>query len=301
MLEYRHLKYFLAIIRSGNFRKAANELHITPPALTKSIHQLEDKLGVELFDREYGSAKPTVFGLVLEEHARSLVASAEDIENHIAQIANLESGRLSVGGGIIASESKLRRSIIKVAEKFPNLKFDIVVDNWSVLEQKLADGDVELYIGRLSQIELSQDMEIIELGHDPLFLVCGAHHPLLKKKCVAEVDIIRYPLIASMIPQYARQKIEEHLGADYSASSPHMSCNSFSFTRSIIKKSNYISLGTQNLFYDELISGEIVRIPINLEFGVTEPRIVYMKNRLLSPAAKELIKELGEEFIVPKN
>lgn len=296
MLEYRQLKHFLAIIRSGNFRKAANELHITPPALTKSIHQLEDRLGVELFDREYGSAKPTVFGRVLEEHARSLVASAEDIENHIAQIANLENGRLSVGGGIIASETKLRRAVINTSKNFPKLKFDIVVDNWSILEKKLVNGDIELYVGRLSNISEFDDIEIIELSHDPLFLICGADHPLLKIDQVTVDDIIQYPFISSFIPEYAQQKILECLGEGYSAQVPHMSCNSFSFARSTIRESHYISIGTTGFFHDDLTSGGIVRVPINLEFGVTEPRIAYMRSRLLSPAAKQLIKELKKSL-----
>jgi len=295
MLEHRQLKYFLSIIRSGNFRRAANELHITPPALTKSIQQLEDRLGVELFDREYGAAKPTVFGRLLEEHARSLITSVEDIENHLAQIANLEQGHLSVGGGIIASDSLLRKAVVSTSEKFPNLKFDILIDNWSVLERKLEDSDIELYVGWVGNIDKRENMEIVELRQDPLFFVCGAQHPLLKTEKVLQSDITQYPLVSSHMPREIQLKIEEYFGTNYTTKEPHISVNSLSLIKSTLMNSNYLAIGTKYIFLDDIKSGNIVRLPLKANLGVTKPGIVYMNNRILSPAAKKLIAELKKD------
>jgi DNA-binding transcriptional LysR family regulator len=296
MLEHRQLKYFLSIIRQGNFRKAANALHITPPALTKSIQQLEERLGVELFDREYGSAKPTVFGQLLAKHAHTLITTAEDIENHIAQIANLEGGLLSVGGGIIASDSMLRKAVVSTFEQFPKLRFDILIDNWSVLEKKLEDGDIEFYVGWTGNIDKRDNMEITELRHDSLFLLCGSQHPLLKKEKIIRSDIIRYPMISSSLPLETKRKLERCFGADYSARLPHIFSNSLSLIKSTIMHSNHLTLGTQYIFEDDIRSKNIKRVPIDVDLGITKPGIVYMKNRTLSPAANQLITELKKDL-----
>lgn len=297
MLEHRQLKYFLAVIRLGNFRKAANALHITPPALTKSIQQLEDRLGVALFDREYGAAKPTLFGQLLEEHARSLTTMAEDIENHIAQIANLEEGKLSVGGGIIASESILRKAVISTSEKFPKLQFDILIDNWPVLERKLIEGEIEFYVGWTGNIDQHKSMEIVDLRHDPLLLFCGSQHPLLKMEEFGKSDIIQYHLISPNMPHETIRKAEEYFGPEYSARIPHISSNSLSLIRSSLMHSDYLTIGTKYIFQDDLNSGDIRQLPIDTNFGITKPGIVYMKNRILSPAARKLIDELEKSLI----
>jgi|GEM_PF-2342885 len=300
MLEHRQLLYFLSVVREGSFRKAADAQNITPPALTKSLKNLEDRLGVQLFEREYGSAKLTAFGSALVEPARSLVLASEGIENHLAQIANLESGHLSVGAGVVAMGSILSKSVMPICEQYPKVKFNIHADRTPALEKQLRNGEIEFFVGYYRAIEKIDDLEIIELRKDPLILVCHKDHPLSGEKSLSIKEISRYPIISSPLPHDVRRTLD--LGF-HELVKPYLqiTSNCLNLIKKAIMDKNHLALGTELLFEDEITAGEAIALHTEKRIGYTSPGIVSKKGQSLSPAAQQLIDNICSEYCLDTN
>ena len=92
MFDLRRLRHALALAEHRNFARAAAALHITQPALSRSIQALEDGLGVRLFDRSPRDVDPTAFGELVLRHARSLELSARDLDRELQLAKGLEIG-----------------------------------------------------------------------------------------------------------------------------------------------------------------------------------------------------------------
>jgi len=96
-MELRHLHYFIAVAEELNFSRAAARLHIAQPPLSKQIHDLEDDLGVQLFDRTQRPLQLTLAGRVFLDEARSAIASVDRAVNMVQRATRGEIGRLVIG------------------------------------------------------------------------------------------------------------------------------------------------------------------------------------------------------------
>jgi DNA-binding transcriptional LysR family regulator len=98
-VDLRHYRHVLALADDASFRKAAEALAISQPALTKSLFQVERELGQRLFDRHGQAIAPTVFGAIVVDTARRMLDAQEAMGRAIGQTAALEAGELAVGVG----------------------------------------------------------------------------------------------------------------------------------------------------------------------------------------------------------
>ena len=98
-MDLRHLEQIVAICRAGSFSGAAKELGIAQPTLSKSIGRLEAKLKIQLFERINASARPTVYGQFVADHASTLLQSVTTLGHELEQMAKGEAGLLRIGVG----------------------------------------------------------------------------------------------------------------------------------------------------------------------------------------------------------
>lgn len=104
MLKLQQLAHALALSRLGNFHRAAKALHLSQPALSRSIRSLEHSLGVSLFDRHGAQIKPTVYGEALLRRAERMLEQSDELERDIQLLEGLKAGGLAVGMGGFAAE-----------------------------------------------------------------------------------------------------------------------------------------------------------------------------------------------------
>jgi len=96
-MDLRQLRYFSAVVDHGSFRKAADALHVSPPALSLSIKGLEEELGVSLLDRKPGRVLATSFGHSLYNSAREIENNVQSALDRLNEIRGIGTGRLAVG------------------------------------------------------------------------------------------------------------------------------------------------------------------------------------------------------------
>ena len=143
-MELRVLNYFLAVAREENITKAARVLHISQPALSRQMMQLEEELGVTLFVRSNHNVVLTEDGLLLKRRAQELLSLADktkrDFLHKDAQLA----GGITIGSGEFKSTSALAKAMVAFREKHPLVQFRIYSGNADNIKDYIGRGHLDL-------------------------------------------------------------------------------------------------------------------------------------------------------------
>ena len=186
-MEYRVLKYFLTVAAERNITRAAELLHISQPALSRQIMQLEDELGARLFVRGKRNIVLTDAGMLLRRRAQDIVELTEKTESELRTGESL-SGVVSIGSGESETMRFIARCMRSFSEKYPSVTFDIYSNNADFIKERLEKGLVDIGV-LLAPSDIS-DYDYIRLPHKERWgaLLC-AQSPLSRKEYVTAADL----------------------------------------------------------------------------------------------------------------
>jgi DNA-binding transcriptional LysR family regulator len=174
----RQLRVFAAAARHQSFGKAADELHLTPPAVSMQIRELERQVGLPLFDRSGRQVALTVTGEYLLVYVRKVLATLKDAEDAIARLRGLETGRVSIG---MVSTAKyfVPRLLAQFRQEHPAIEVKLAVGgNREQLVALLRANEVDLAIMGRPPRELATRAEPFAVH--PHSVVAAPDHPLLR-------------------------------------------------------------------------------------------------------------------------
>lgn len=179
----------LAVIEEGSLGKAATRLHISQPALTKSIQRLEEHLGVKLFERDSRGMKPTLYADSLQAYAKAACAGMAEAESRIRSLRSGTEGVLRVAAPPLIATEFLPPALVALSDERPNLKIEIVSQNKSLFTD-LLDGQFHVVVAMLYD-ELPWDGLTKEwLFDDRLVLAMRSDHALAKRKNLRLEDLL---------------------------------------------------------------------------------------------------------------
>jgi len=195
-LSIRQLRVFVAAAKHGSFARAAEEMHISPPAVSMQISDLETSLGLPLFDRVGRSATLTMTGEYFLVHARRILGSLREAEDTIARFRGLKGGRLTIG---MVSTAKyfVPRLLARFRSEHPAVDLRLSVGNRESLVESLTRGEVDLAIMGRPPKELATRAE--PFAAHPYVIVASPGHPLAQQEHVpvaalaAQAFIVREP------------------------------------------------------------------------------------------------------------
>ena len=142
-MELRVLKYFLMVAREEYITRAAEQLHMTQPTLSRQLMQLEDELGVKLFVRSRHNIMLTEDGLLLKRRAQEILSLTEKTKNEIQKHDEL-AGEIVIGCGETKSMSVLSEKIRQFREKYPLVTFRIYSANADDVKERIEQGIVDI-------------------------------------------------------------------------------------------------------------------------------------------------------------
>lgn len=196
-MELRVLNYFLAIAREENFTRAAQQLHVTQPTLSRQIAQLEEELGVELFVRNNHNIILTEDGMMLKRRAQELLSLADKIKRDFSYKAGNLEGVISIGSGEFQSTRYLTDCIAAFRKKHPLVRYELYSGNAGNIRDNIERGLLD--IGLMSEPIDIRKYEFISM---PVKEQWGAlvrnDSPLAKKKFIEPQDLIGIPIISTL-------------------------------------------------------------------------------------------------------
>jgi len=220
-IELRHLRYFIAVAEELHFRKAAERLFISQPGLSRQIKQLEDELGVTLFDRNNRNVVLTKAGTYLYKEASVTLKELETILNNTKRLNDGIDGNLNFGYVGSAMQNIVPELLIEIRSSYPNIHFSLKeMDNQKQLEN-LQIQEIDMGFVRLERVP--NDLNILPILEDTFSLVLPNNHWLNESNFKNISQLKEEPFImfdASYSPNYY-QKIMQIF--DYYGFSPIIS------------------------------------------------------------------------------
>lgn len=194
-LKTRQLLLLIALDDHRNIHRAAEELHMTQPAASKQIKDLEEMLDVRLFERLPRGMEPTMFGETMIRHARMALTSLALAHDDIVALKAGLAGQVEVGIIMTPAMALMPRAISQVKQQAPKLRIGVHVEASNILLDKLQHGTLDFMIGRVLEKENTGGLIYEELIEEPACAVVRVGHPLLANDRLGLGDIADQPWI----------------------------------------------------------------------------------------------------------
>ena len=190
-MDLDQLRYFLRVAARQNFTRAAEDLAISQPALSRSIQKLEEELGQPVFERKARSILLTDAGTLLQARAQQVLSILEDTKAEITDDG--QSGRIRVGAIPTIAPYFLPELLQGFSKQFPKATLIVQENTTDALLKSCAQGEVDLAIVALPISTKYLDVE--ELFEEELLLVLPTNHPLNDQERIRLADVEPYPFV----------------------------------------------------------------------------------------------------------
>src|SRR5439155_2210650 len=194
-LKTRQLLLLIAIDDYRNIHRASEVLHMTQPAASKQLKDLEDMLDVKLFERLPRGMEPTIFGETMIRHARMALNSLALAHDDIVTLKAGLTGQVEAGVIMTPAMTLLPRAIARVKQEAPLLRIGVQLESSNVLLDKLKRGALDFMIGRIADTGASEGLVYEELTEEPACAVVRPGHPLLANAAPSLRDVAACPWI----------------------------------------------------------------------------------------------------------
>lgn len=193
-MEIRVLRYFLTVVREESITKASEFLHITQPTLSRQLAQLEEEVGVKLFDRGTRKIKLTNEGILLRRRAEEILQLVDKTEKELVEQEELVEGKISIGCGEIASVQLLPELFRNFHQKYPRVTFDIFTATADFVKEQMDKGLLDL--GLLLEPVDMEKYDFIRMNMKEKWIVLMPPNDLLtEKEFITASDLAELPLI----------------------------------------------------------------------------------------------------------
>lgn len=234
-MELRVLHYFLAIAREENFTRAAEQLHVTQPTLSRQIADLEQELGVKLFIRSNHHIVLTEDGMILKRRAQEILSLADKTKRDFLRgDENLE-GVISIGSGEFLSTRILTDCIAQFRKKHPLVQFEIYSGNAGNIRDRIERGLLD--VGLMSEpIDIRKYAFITMPVKEQWGALVREDSPLAGKEFLRPQDLLNIPLI-SAVGEFLESNVAKWLG-EYAAQVHIIAKGNLLYNEAMLAQSN---------------------------------------------------------------
>ncbi|MEN1968122.1 LysR family transcriptional regulator [Lentibacillus sp. N15] len=183
----QHLQVFVTVAEKENFSRAAEELHMTQPAVSQYIRTFEQRIGTRLLERSNKYVRLNKAGEIVYHHAKEILGLYTTMQNLVDDLVNKANGPLSIGASYTFGEYVLPRIVAKLLEVYPAIQPEVTIGNTSEIADLVATHQLD--VGIVEGHFKDQQLRIEEFAEDKMVVVASANHTLVNKKSVEIQDL----------------------------------------------------------------------------------------------------------------
>jgi DNA-binding transcriptional LysR family regulator len=295
MIDTRHLQHFLAVAEDASFRQAARAMHLSQPALTKSIQRMESLLGEKLFDRGQ-PVELTPFGRLMREQAQGVLAGLKDLEREAELFRGVERGELRIGVGPYIAHSIVGPALGRLLAKHPKLRLTVLVEDFTRFPALLRERAIDLFVADVTLVKSDPKMEILPAPREEVLWFVRPGHPLAGRQPWSLGKLFNYPFVAPVLPPWALAWFDEHLPASAKPLRVTLTCSNYTTLKDIVRHSDCFAGLPRSAIIEDLREGKLTQVRVKGRKLFANAGVVWLKGRTPSPAATALVAELRKEI-----
>lgn len=290
MMDLRRLSHVLALADALHFARAAERVHLSQPAFSRSIQAIETDLGIRLFDRDVGDVRPTPAGEFVIERARRLLFDARCLQRDVDLFRDSQLGDTAFGAGPFPAATLMPRALSELRRRYPKVAVRVEQSNWKQLLERLRAEDIEFFVADVRDLPQDHALEIRPLGTQSGFFYVRTAHPLAGHQCTV-ADVWQHGIAATKLPSVLRAELARVLGLPAREEAVlALECDDIAILRAVALSTDTVLAATQTSVQADLDAGTLLPLRIEgLPSLFSEMGVVSLRNRTPSPMAQHAI------------
>lgn len=292
-MELRVLRYFLMVAREENITRAAALLNVTQPTLSRQLIQLEEELGVKLFERGVHSITLTEEGMLLRERAQEMIALCDKTIGDLSLWGQSISGQIAIGSGETRGLGYVSALMRRFQEEHPQVRYALFSGIADEIKEKLERGILD--IGILTEPVDITKYEFVRLPiKEKWAFLTRSDSPLAEREYVTAEDVAAVPLIM-VKRELMRSELASWFGDNFATLDIRATCDLL-FNYSTLVRSG---IGSALILETGAIYSDLVAVPIKppLESGLV---VVWKRGQMMTEAGSRFISflrsSIGKEY-----
>ena len=292
-LKARQLALLVALAERRSLRRAAADVAVSQPAATKLLRDLEDTLGVPLFERYSWGMEPTIFGETMVRYARGMLTDLAEVRDELAALASGARGKLRVGTVTGAVPSLLVPALSAVRRAAPGVRIYVLVNSNEVLAAGLRQGNLDVAIGGLPGHEDAAAFTIEPLADVPLCVVARPGHGIRRSRTGFPAALATGAWILPPTDNTLRRSVEQFFTqANRRMPADLIETDSIVATLALLQQRDMFSVFPLDLAKHYEARRMLARVDVELPSGDITYALITRTNRRLSPAAQSFADTL---------
>lgn len=305
-MDAQLLQRFVTVVESGSLNKAAKQLHISQPSLSRSIQLLEEHYAVELLRRSSRGILPTAFGQAVFRRAKLVQTELRHLQNDIDGLRGLAVGEINVGlpAGIGFNSRVLPAATLPLVSGKSKLVINYVIGTRDKLLPLLRQGDLDFAITSVANDEFADELVQEELYAERGAIIVRKGHPLSRQTRVALSQLGKYPwVVLSNSPHLERNLRNIAFSKSFSFSRGFIRCQSSLLIKSALLDSDLVGFLSHDAVRREVDNGSLCELTLESAAQAREllsahmMGLVYRRDAALSSASLALIGNIREQCL----
>jgi DNA-binding transcriptional LysR family regulator len=262
-MNLRHLEHWLALADTGSFSRAAEKLHITQSALSRSIQALEEDLGGPLVDRVGKKNELTPLGRSVLERARRIVQEAQELKQGAALLQQGGLGSLRVGLGSGPGAMLMTPWLRYMAENHPTVHVAVSRGSTELQLTQLRERELDALVVDVRRVEAAPDLKMSHVVEMRAGFVCRQGHPLLSlhPDGVPFDALLSYPIASIPLSQEVARLLVDHYGPRANpAQMTTLQCDDIASLLDVVGQTDAIYLGIVGAAREGIVRGRLVEL-----------------------------------------
>jgi LysR family transcriptional regulator of abg operon len=280
-LSLRQLEIFCAVAESGSIRAASRRVHLTQPAVTHAVRELERAIDVPLFTRSVKGVGLTEVGTALLRHARQLFGQLAHTQEHITQLRDGTGGRLSIAFSSAAAVL-LPDTLEAFRAQRPGVELELQELSWPGMDERWRSGGYDFALVSEYEAPVGDGLHHENLRDLPLAVVARAGHPLAGVRSLARLQGCTW-----VVPGYGKALLSDLFGPKRQpAPAEVISCQSMQLAFTLLRRTDALALVSVGVLADPQYGAGLVRVPVPVPLARIRLSLLLRDPDALTPAAR---------------
>lgn len=290
-LKLQDMHILLATVQCGSMGKAAHQLAISQPVVSRSIASLEHALGVRLLDRSRDGIEPTIYGRALLTHGLAAFNELKQGVKAIESLSDPTAGELRIGSTDPMAAGMLGVIIDRLSRKYPRLSFDIKLGfPPGMRDHELRERSIDLMIGRFPSITAAEDTDVEILYYDRSFVVAGAANPWARRRRIDLAELINEPWTHPPLESLPGVRVADAFRAHGLEVPPAVvTVASLQLQGTLLATGRFLTILPLTMLHFSAKRLALKALPVSLRIPPFPVGITTLKGRMLNPVAQLFI------------
>lgn len=297
-MDLRRLKHVVALATHASFAQAAEAVHLSQPAFSRSIQSLEEELGVELFTRGQRRVTPTAYGKLVVERAQRMLTEAKGLQRDVKRMRASEFGEIAFGCGPIPAAALLEPMLTRITRDHPSIRVQVEITHWRNLLKLLEADDLDFFIADTRELLSSERLAIDSLPDFRIAFFCRPNHPVLAAGEITPHEMLEYSIGTFKLPDISIAEFTQALEFEGDPRTLFaVQCDNMLTLERVAQRSDLIIIGPQLSFREAIERNILVEVELTQPLKLTTHMgVVRMRDRMLAPGAELLISMVFDEL-----